>query len=275
MLPDLKDICLPVSLELARVMTRRIKGIFFDLGDTLLEFGKVDIRSAFEAGAGLAHEYLTGLGHKLPPLAKYHRQQLWAIRWNYFKSKFTQREFNSLDLLGRLSARMGHNLTPQQTAELAWLWYKPLSECATIEDGLTETLSTLKQAGLTLGIISNTFVPGEVLDRHLEREGLLEFLPIRIYSCDVRYRKPNPAVFRIALERTGLAAGETMFVGDSPHADIRGADLAGMISVLKDPTGRYNTTMAGATYRIARIAELPPIVADQGALAGRSQQLDP
>jgi len=267
MLPALDGICLPALSEPMRTMTERIKGIFFDLGDTLLEFGQVDIRSAFEAGARLAHEYLTVLGHKLPSLAKYHRQQLWAIRWNYLKSKFTRKEFNSLDLLGRLSARMGHDLTAQQTAELAWLWYRPLSECATVEDALAETLGTLSRTGLTLGIISNTFVPGEVLDRHLEREGLLKFLPIRIYSCDVRYRKPSPVIFRIALERAGLTAGETMFVGDSPHADIRGANLAGMISVLKDPAGRYSASTPSAKYRISKIAELPAIIAGRGTPA--------
>jgi len=256
-------------------MARRIRGIFFDLGDTLLEFGKVDIRSAFEAGARLAHDYLTGLGHKLPPLAKYHRQQLWAIRWNYLKSRFTRKEFNSLDLLGRLSARMGHDLTAQQTAELAWLWYRPLSECATTEVGLAATLMQLRKVGLKLGIISNTFVPGEVLDRHLDREGLLDLLPTRIYSCDVRYRKPNPVIFRIALERAELEPGETMFVGDSPQADVRGANIVGMMSVLKDTEGRHGSKTAGAAYSISKVAELPAMISREGEVLGKPQQPNP
>jgi len=242
-------------------MGKPIKGILFDLGDTLVDFGKVDIASMFEAGARLAHEYLENQGFKVPSLPKYHRQQLWAIRWNYLKSRFTRREFNSLDLLGKLGARLGHDLTKEQILELAWLWYRPLREIATIEEGLVDTLRMLGSDGLKLGLVSNTFVPGEVLDRHLQSEGLLEFIPTRVYSCDVRYRKPNPVVFRIALERIGLAAEDTIFVGDSPQADIRGSNLVGMVSVLKDPTGKYEAAKAGAKHCIKRIAELADIVA--------------
>jgi len=237
-----------------------VKGILFDLGDTLLDFGKVDIASLFESGAKLAYEYLEKLGHPLPPFAKYHRLQLWAIRWNFFKSRFTRREFNALEVLGRLGRRMGHDLTREQTIDLAWLWYEPLSRCATVEDGLLDMLGQFRDDGLTLGVVSNTFVPGEVLDRHLRIAGLLELLPVRVYSCDVLYRKPNPSMFRIALRRAGLKAGETIFVGDSPQADIKGANATGMISVLKDPAGKYDTSSIHANHRIARITELRDIV---------------
>lgn len=233
----------------------------FDLGDTLLDFGRLDIPSLFQAGARMAHEYLQSLGLELPSLAKYHRQQLWAIRWHYFKSRFTRKEFNSLDLLGRLSAKLGHSLTSEQTVELAWMWYKPLHQCATVESGLAELLRDFRRDGLVLGIISNTFVPSQVLDRHLADEGLLELLPVRVYSCDVQYRKPNPSIFRIALKRADLQPGQTLFVGDSPRADIHGANMAGMISVLKDPAGRHGSGASGARHRIGKLAELAEIVA--------------
>ncbi|MHC4294839.1 MAG: HAD family hydrolase, partial [Planctomycetota bacterium] len=231
-------------------------------GDTLLDFGKVDIPSLFEAGAKLAYEYLKGLGASLPSFPRYHRRQLWAIRWNYFKSRFTRREFNSLDILGKLSVRMGNNLTSEQMIELAWLWYEPLSRCAVVEDGLIETLRQFRDDGLTLGVISNTFIPGEVIDRHLASEDLLELLPIRVYSCDARFRKPSPDIFRIALQRAELTAPEAIFVGDSLRADINGANSAGMISVLKDPTGKYDDAPIGANHRIRSIAELGAIVAE-------------
>lgn len=240
---------------------RRIKGILFDLGDTLLDFGQVDIPSLFEAGAKLAYEYLEGLGYPLPSFSKYHRTQLWAIRWNFFKSRFTRREFNVLDVLGCLSARMGHNLTAEQIVELAWLWYLPLSQCATTETTLHETLSKLCADGLKLGLVSNTFVPGEVIDRHLHRENLLEFLTVRVYSCEVTYRKPDPAIFKIALERMELEACETMFVGDSLKADICGANRAGLISVLKDPSDKHVSASECPDHRLHRIDELLQIVA--------------
>jgi len=241
-------------------MTEPIEGILFDLGDTLLDFGPLDVQSLFEAGARLAYDYLKELGQPLPTFAKYHRKQLWAIRWNYFKSHLRRREFNALDLIGRLSARMGHDLNHEQTVELAWLWYHPLGDCASVEDGLRDILGRFRDAGLMLGIVSNTFVPSEVLDRHLKKESLLDLLPVRVYSCEVGYRKPNGNIFKIALRRAELTAARTLFVGDSPRADIDGANRAGLISVLKDPAGRYAASKIKPRHRIRRMRDLVGIV---------------
>ncbi|MCK4601078.1 MAG: HAD family hydrolase [Phycisphaerae bacterium] len=249
-------------------MTVRIKGILFDLGETLLNFGKIDINSVFEHGARLSYDYLSQLEMPLPPFKKYHRRQLWAIRWNYFKSRLTGREFNSLDLIGRMGARMGHKLTPKQTLQLAWLWYQPLGDYATAEEGTREMLDRFSRAGLKLALVSNTFVPGEILDRHLQKEGLLELLPVRVYSCDVGYRKPNQKIFRIALQQAGLAASDTLFVGDSLEADVRGANRAGMISVLKDPKGQHPFPASEPRHRISRLAELEDIVSQYSGAYG-------
>jgi len=240
-------------------MDRRIRGILFDLGDTLLHFGKVDVRGMFEAGARLAYAYLADLDQPLPPFASYHRRQLRAIRWSYLVSRLTGREFNAMTLIRRFARRMGHELTDEQFLELAWLWYKPLSDVATVEDGAVETLRELTER-ITLGVISNTFVPGEVLDRHLAREGMLELLPVRVYSCNVRHRKPSRRIFRIALERAGLDADEVAFVGDSPNADVRGAKRAGLVPILKDPTGRHHNDRIRPDYVIGALAELTGIV---------------
>lgn len=241
-------------------MAQRIKGILFDLGETLLDFGKVDVVGKFEAGARLAYQYLKGLGQPLPPFARFHRRQLWAIRWNYFKSRFTKREFNALEVMGRLSIHMGHQLSQDQTLELAWQWYEPLSLQAHVEPGTRELLSELRQQGLTLGLVSNTFVPGPILDRHLQQENLLDLLPVRVYSCDVRFRKPDRNIFALALERSHLEAASTLFVGDSLHADVDGSNHMGMISVLKDPAGRHGHGGIRPRHIIRNLQELREIV---------------
>ncbi len=241
-------------------MAQRIKSILFDLGDTLLDFGKVDIPTLFEAGARLAYEYLKELGLPLPSFARYHRQQLWAVRWAVLVSRLSRREFNALTVIDRLARRMGHDLNEAQRVDLAWCWYEPLSRCAKTEDDLHQTLGALRDQGLMLGLVSNTFIPAQVLDRHLEQERLIEYLPVRVYSCDVRYRKPHRSIFRIATEQTGVPAGQTLFVGDSPAFDIAGANRCGMVSVLKDPNNRHARHKHAPRHRIARIAELPDLL---------------
>jgi len=243
-------------------MGQRIRGILFDLGDTLLDFGKIDVPKLFKAGAELAYAYLRELEQPLPPFRRYHRRQLWSIRWHYFKSRLTGREFNSLDLMARIAGTSGHELTREQLIELAWRWYQPLGDTATVEEGLPEMLAGLCQAGLTLGLVSNTFVPSPVLDRHLQRERMLDWLSVRVYSCDVGYRKPLPEIFREALGRAELKADETMFVGDSVRTDIVGANRMGMVSVLKDPGDRHADGRCPACHRIQSILQVRQVLQD-------------
>ena len=89
---------------------------------------------------------------------------------------------------------------------------------------------------------------------------MLELFPIRVYSCDVRFRKPDRRIFQIALRRGNLQAEQTVFVGDSPRADVRGANRAGLISVLKDPMGRYDRSSIRPAHHVRRITELAAIV---------------
>ncbi len=250
-------------------MSRRIKGILFDIGETLLDFGKPDVHSMFEAGARLAYEFLKEINKPIPSFAAYHRKQLWAIRWAYLKSRFTRREFNSMDLIRKIARRMGHELTREQSLELAWLWYEPLSKCATVENGVLEMLPRLQQAGMKMGIISNTFIPGEVLDRHLLDKGLLDFFPVRVYSCNVGFRKPDRKIFRIALKQLGLDPDETMFVGDSIIADIQGANKAGLVSVLKDPVDYNADSATKPRCRIRNLTEIETLVANYNDSASR------
>ncbi|MBS3820951.1 MAG: HAD-IA family hydrolase [Planctomycetes bacterium] len=243
-------------------MSYTAKAILFDLGDTLLDFGRVDLNALFDQGGKLAYEYLQGLDIELPHFAEYARKHLWAIRLRAAWSFLTSREFHSRDLMRKVCGRLGIELDDAQLDEVSWLWYKPLHHQATVEEGLAEMLQGFLDEGLKLGIISNTFVPGEVLDRHLEEEGLLRFFDVRVYSCDIGRRKPARRIFRVALARIGTEAPETIFVGDSPRPDIRGGNRMGMTSVLKDPDGEYDQRSAcNPNHRIRSILELREIVA--------------
>ena len=238
-----------------------IKGILFDLGDTLVDFGPVDMRRLFVRGSRLAYRYLQEMGHSLPPFRTYHRRQLWSVQWHYLKSRIIRREFNALDVLVATGRNMGYGLTDAESEELAWRFYRPMAECASVEGCAVDMLAGFQAEGLSLGVVSNTFVPGEALDRHLAEAGLLEYLPTRVYSCNVRFRKPDPRIFQLALDQASLAAAETLFVGDSFPADVLGAQQVGMIAVLKDPSGARRHRRIRPDHRIASLRDLPRIVA--------------
>jgi len=244
-------------------MSQRIKGILFDLGDTLVDFGHLKTGKLFRAGSLLAYEYLKNLGKKIPGKWWYCFRQKYAIRLNYLKSKFTRREFNSLELLMDLAEEMGCTLSHDEAMDVATLFYKPVTTQARTEPGLAELLGRLRQSNLTLGIVSNTFIPGEVLDRHLEQLNLLQHLPHRVYSVDSGIRKPDKRIFANALNKAGLLPQETLFVGDMYRKDVRGSNRAGMNSVLirKNQKGRLLFFRRKADHVISRLAELEPLVA--------------
>jgi HAD superfamily hydrolase (TIGR01549 family) len=237
-----------------------IRAILFDLGDTILNFGRVNTIRAFWLGARATHAFLKQHGQSVAPFPWYFLANLLRLRTHYLLANITQRDFNSLEVLQTVGAKMGVKLSPPQWQQFAWLWYEPLSKCAQIEDDLPQTLGVLKGLGLKLGIVSNTFVSRGSLERHLQSLGILEFFSMQLYSHEVDIRKPNREIFRLAAERIGECAGHILVVGDRIDNDIKPALQDGMTAVLKEAyTNAGKTTPPGA-HRIRRLAELPALV---------------
>jgi putative hydrolase of the HAD superfamily len=112
---------------------------------------------------------------------------------------------------------------------MEWLWYEPLSKVSKVESDIAETLAALKELGLKLGIVSNTFITGSSLDKHLEQLGILDFFPIRVYSYEFDFRKPDARIFKAAAEKVGERLENIMFVGDRVDKDVKAASKTGML----------------------------------------------
>lgn len=88
-------------------------------------------------------------------------------------------------------------------------------------------LKFLREKHCRVGVISN-FQHAPHVRKVLRRHKLLQMLDTVIISGDVHVKKPDPKIFEIALERLGTRPEETLFVGDDPERDIRGAASVGM-----------------------------------------------
>lgn len=82
-----------------------------------------------------------------------------------------------------------------------------------VEDGLRE----LKARGYRLGIVSN-FAP--TLRGILLAKGILHYFDPVLVSTEVGLEKPDPAIFKLALERSGLNAEDILYIGDHDRNDI-------------------------------------------------------
>jgi putative hydrolase of the HAD superfamily len=240
----------------------KIQAVIFDLGETLLNYGRVDVNDLFRQGARLSYDYLRERhpGSDMPGFTWYYLYNVVSIKAHYFWSNIVQREFDCLKLLGRKTARLGFHLDEKQIEELAYLWYKHLGDCAVLEPGLHDTLNHLLEMGLRLAILSNTFLPAAVLDRHLTKYDLLEYFSVRVYSSDTVYRKPDGRIYQRVLTRLGLPAAAAVMVGDRVREDIRGARKAGIRSVLKRGPYTRQRLCPDSVPVIDRIADLPTII---------------
>ncbi|HPS54934.1 MAG TPA: HAD family hydrolase [Sedimentisphaerales bacterium] len=239
---------------------KKIKAVLFDLGDTLLNFGEVDIRAVFKEGAKSTYSFLKETGQPVGSLRRYSLRNFLAIRWRTFISDITGNDFDSLDLLKKIGKKQGYNLEEAQWQKLAELWYEPLKKFGHPEKDVRETLSKLKKMNLKLGIVSNTFVSTFSLDKHMLQAGLDGFFDFVLYSYQVPWRKPDKKIFRYAAEKIGEKCENIMFVGDRIDKDIAPALKMNMTAALKEAYTNTGKTCPEGVHRIKKIAELPAII---------------
>jgi putative hydrolase of the HAD superfamily len=239
---------------------RKVKAILFDLGETLVNFGKVDAIRLFKEAGRRSYTFLNKLDQPVGGFRQYFWRNLWGLRVRYYISLMTGRDFDSLALLEKYGTRKGFDLSAEQWQQLNWLWYEPLRQRSWTEPDLAQTLTKLTQVGLKLGIVSNTFVSSAALDRHLSEEGLIGFFDTRVYSCEFGLRKPDKRIFLEAARQVGAEPANTIYVGDRINKDVKGALRAGMHAVLKTAYTNAGKKVPAGVERIENISELPELV---------------
>jgi HAD superfamily hydrolase (TIGR01549 family) len=239
---------------------QKIKAVLFDLGDTLLNFGKIDATRLFTKGARSSYDYLKQQGQPVGSFAFYLWQNLIRLHIRNLFARMTGRDFDALALLQKIGTKKGVKLSSEQWQHVAWLWYEPLSKVAEIEPGMKNTLTELKNKGLKLGIVSNTFVNSSSLEKHLKELSLLDFFTVRVYSYEFDFRKPNLQIFRVAAERIGETLDKILFVGDRIDKDIQPAIKTGMYAVLKEAYTNADKDIPKGIHKIKNLAELPSLI---------------
>jgi putative hydrolase of the HAD superfamily len=92
----------------------------------------------------------------------------------------------------------------------------------------TGTLSSLRAAGIAVGVCSNW---GWELNAYLEEVGLLDLVEVGVTSARAGARKPHPGIYARTVESLGIEPHRALFVGDSWEPDVRGPRRAGMAAV--------------------------------------------
>ncbi|XP_020533608.1 haloacid dehalogenase-like hydrolase domain-containing protein 3 isoform X2 [Jatropha curcas] len=94
-----------------------------------------------------------------------------------------------------------------------------------LPNGAYETLVFLKEAGVKLAVVSNFDTR---LRKLLKDLNVLELFDALIISSEVGYEKPDPKIFKAALDQVCVEASRAVHVGDDLKADKDGANAIGI-----------------------------------------------
>ena len=130
-----------------------------------------------------------------------------------------------------------------------------------VDPSAARVLDAVRRAGLRTAAISNT--EDGRLEELMRLTGLAERFDFMLDSFVVGVRKPDPAIFRLALDRLGLEPQDAVYVGDSYGHDALPALSLGLGAVLVDPLDLHPESVC------PRVRSLGELIAEGGAAAGR------
>jgi putative hydrolase of the HAD superfamily len=127
--------------------------------------------------------------------------------------------------------------------------------------GSRQALRELATLGVPLAVVSNADGTAEqqLRDDAICQVGPGPGVPVELVldSTVVGISKPDPAIFRLALDALGVPAGDAVHVGDTPAADIVGARAAGVTPILIDP---FDLHEDADCLRVRALADVVTIV---------------
>ncbi len=200
-----------------------IRAVIFDLDNTLTDFMRVKTAS-IEAAADAMID--AGLDARLPrsPEEPPRVRVVRRIREIYDREGIEyQKVFNTYlqEELGEVDFRL---------LAAAIVGYRRARDSALVPyPHVYLTLHGLMRRGLKLAVVSDA--PREPAWLRLVYLGLHHAFDQVVTFEDTGVRKPDPAPFRLALERMGVPPEAALMVGDWPDRDMAGAKAIGMHTV--------------------------------------------
>jgi putative hydrolase of the HAD superfamily len=206
----------------------QIKAVLFDMFDTLMLIEKN--HAFYSPSLKKAHKFLVKNGIKVR-FTDFRDAYIKARDALYVEADANLEEphFNARisNALGRLGFSV--NTSSGIVAGATNAFCEGFMEYVRIDEHAAEVLRKL-QSKYKLGIVSNFAIP-ECVVKLLETHGLDKVFNVVVVSAAVNKRKPSPEIFKQALEKLSVDATETVFVGDTVDADIKGAKDMGMKTI--------------------------------------------
>jgi HAD superfamily hydrolase (TIGR01549 family) len=224
----------------------KFDAVFFDSGGTLYGYGESADPTSSEVAEGRFGRLsaaLAAYGHDLEP----HSIEERLVPCEEVCKEALGHSYNFFRLIKQFCQDMSFDFGPEVAACLTDAYAGPRF-ASWLYPGVTDTVRELSGKGFYLGIIANTYWPGFCMDRAFDGVGLLPYFKTRIYSGDLGIAKPDPEIFHLAEEISGLKGKSILYVGDTLDADIQGASTVGWKTAFHTRRGYSRDGMADFDY---------------------------
>ena len=205
------------------------KVLFFDLGSTLI-YSKAPWPPIYEKADHAMVDILHQAGIRVD--IKSFLNNFDTFLDSYYagrgESPFEKTTFSQLS---ELLERNGFSEVPASTLRTALdAMYAITQKNWFLEDDALPTLKKLQGRGYRLGMISNTSDDKNV-QQLVDRYGLRPYFDFILTSAGCGFRKPDMRIFNLALDYFQVPPEQTAMIGDTPEADILGANRLGIYSI--------------------------------------------
>ena len=220
-----------------------IKGVIFDLDNTLLDFMKMKefavkaaIKGMIEAGLSIneekAYEDIVQIYEKFG----WENQSVFDV--------FLEKEIGHVD-----NKFLAAGIVAYRRAREANLMAYP---------NVSNTLMFLIKNGIKLGVVSDA--PSREAWMRIYYLNLYHFFDVVVTFDDSKERKPSSKPFELALKKMDLISNEAIMVGDWPDRDVVGAKKIGMRTAFARYGDTFGTKVSGADWDLNDIYDLIKIV---------------
>lgn len=211
-----------------------LKVVIFDLGGTLLHYesATADICELNKRAFAPLYHHLSVNGRVMLSEADFLETVMSQAMADWRSAMASFRGGSVETSLKTALAELGISLTKAEWQAARQAFYAPIQQAVKPREQARTTLQALKEAGMALGLLANTFWSADIHDADLARFGLLDLLPVRLYSSDIGRLKPHPEAFRMALTALGVEPNQAVYVGDRLKVDIEPARKVGLWGVL-------------------------------------------
>jgi putative hydrolase of the HAD superfamily len=199
-----------------------IEAVLFDWGDTLMEWTWDDELLVAGHRAGLR-----AIGHDELEITERFREAYEPLLW----APGMVEEVEYPGLVRQLLGDFGIAIRDDELERYLEAEHAEWAPARKLGSTTHALLESLRRLGLKLGVVSNALDPPALLHRDLAEAGVAERVDFAVFSSEVGRRKPDPAIFRRALEALEVEPASALFVGDRLYEDVLGASRVGMRTV--------------------------------------------